>query len=189
MSESPPAITNPVTGVRIALPSDDAPEGSARVDLRPGAAGPPAHVHPETEERFTVASGTVTLVVDGRARALGPGTEVRVSPGTTHTFRNETDERARMRVRTVPANERLAAVVATLFGLAQEGAVDDRGRPRPLRAAAMAEAVGDEVRAAGVPAPVETALGRLLGPVARALGREAVEERFLEASYWTDRDW
>lgn len=53
----------------------------------------------------------------------------------------------------------------------------------------MAERVGDEVRTAGVPAPVETALGRLLGPVARALGHEAVEERFLEASYWADRDW
>jgi mannose-6-phosphate isomerase-like protein (cupin superfamily) len=182
--EDAPPISNPVTGVSIG----DAPgDGAAEIRLAPGAQGPAEHVHRTTEERFTVEAGGVEFRVDGRTRELGPGAEVRVSPETPHTFRNAGDETARLTVRTVPPNDRLGAVVATLFGLAHDGAVDDEGRPGPLRAAAMAEATLDETYFTGVPYPVQRAFGTAVGPLARLLGYEATEERYLDESFWRAR--
>lgn len=182
------AIANPVTGVTIGEPRTDQPEGTARVTMRPGASGPPEHVHPETEERFEVVEGPVVFCIDGRERSLSAGTEVRVAPETPHTFRNETDEEAVFRVRTVPANEQLGEVVATLFGLAQEGETDDTGRPGLLQGAVMAEATMDEVYFTGVPRDLQRAFGTVLGPVGRALGYRPTYEEYLTEEYWQTRD-
>ena len=92
-----------------------------------------------------------------------------------------------MHVRTVPPNDRLGEVVITLFGLAHEGAVDEQGRPGFLRAMAMAEATLDETYFTSVPYGVQRTLGEAVGPLARALGYEAVEERFLDESFWRER--
>jgi len=184
VSDDPPAISNPVTGVAIR----DAPgEGAAEIRLAPGARGPAEHVHRTTEERFEVLAGEVAFRVDGRERTLDAGTEVRVSPGTPHAFRNPGDGAARLRVRTTPPNDRLGEAVATLFGLAHEGKVDDRGRPGALRAAAMAEATLDETYFTGVPYPLQRAFGATVGPLARRLGYDAVEERYLDEAFWRAR--
>jgi quercetin dioxygenase-like cupin family protein len=180
----PPAIHNPVTGVVIRAFDDDR-EG-AEVVLPPGADGPAAHVHPNIEERFEVLAGAPTFEVDGRERTLEPGVDIWVSPGTPHAFRNDSDETARVRVRTVPESERLGAVVATLFGLAVEGRTDGEGRPSPLQAAVMAESTLDETYFADVPRPVQRAFGTLLGPVGRAVGYEATYDRYTDESFWAD---
>jgi hypothetical protein len=52
---------------------------------------------------------------------------------------------------------------------------------------AMAEATLDETYFTGLPYPVQRATGRTLGPVARALGYEPVEERYLDESFWEAR--
>jgi mannose-6-phosphate isomerase-like protein (cupin superfamily) len=178
-------VSNPVTGVSLYdVPGE---EGVAEIRLAPGAQGPAEHVHRTTEERFEVREGTVTFRVEGRERRLGPGTEVRVSSGTPHAFRNEGREPAAMRVRTVPPNDRLGEVVATLFGLAHDGKVDDRGRPGLLRAMVMAQETLDETYFAGVPYAVQRVLGETFGPIGRALGHRAVEERYLDESFWRAR--
>lgn len=176
------AITNPVTGVSIRPDGDD-----ALVELAPGAQGPPEHVHPRVEERFVVREGEVTFRIDGRERALGPGTEIRASPGTPHTFANRTDAAATLVARTVPESERLGEVVATLFGLAHDGRTDDRGRPGFLQGAAMAEATLGETYLTDAPYALQRAYGRLVGPLARALGYRATYEEYLEEEFWRDR--
>ena len=178
-------VSNPVTGVSLC----DVPEreGVAEIRLAPGAQGPAEHVHRTTEERFEVREGEVTFRVDGRERRLGPGTEVRVSPGTPHTFRNAGEREAAMYVRTVPPNDRLGEVVVTLFGLAHDGKVDDRGRPGFLRAMAMAERTLDETYFTGVPYGVQRAFGDTFGPLARVLGYEATDERYLDDGFWRER--
>jgi mannose-6-phosphate isomerase-like protein (cupin superfamily) len=178
-------VSNPVTGVSLLdVPGD---EGVAEIRLDPGAQGPAEHVHRTTEERFTVRDGTVIFRIDGRERRLGPETEVRVAPGTPHTFRNEGDETATMRVRTVPSNDRLGAVVVTLFGLAHDGEVDAQGRPGFLRAMAMAEETLDETYFTGAPYAIQRALGETVGPLARALGYRATDERYLDDAFWRER--
>ena len=190
MSQAPqrPPVSNPVTGVSLHEIPGEGEEGTAEIRLAPGAQGPAEHVHRTTEERFTVTEGIVTFRIGGRERALGPETEIRVSPGTPHTFRNEGTERAAMHVQTVPPNDRLGEVVITLFGLAHEGMVDERGRPGFLRAMAMAEATLDETYFTGVPYGVQRAFGETVGPLARALGYEAVEKRFLDEAFWRERE-
>ena len=190
MSHAPerPPVSNPVTGVSLHEIPGEQEEGTAEIRLAPGAQGPAEHIHRTTEERFTVTEGTVTFRIDGRERAIDPETELRVSPGTPHTFRNEGANRAVIHVRTIPPNDRLGEVVITLFGLAHEGTVDERGRPRFLRAMAMAEATLEETYFTGVPYGVQRVLGETVGPLARALGYEAVEERFLDESFWRERE-
>jgi mannose-6-phosphate isomerase-like protein (cupin superfamily) len=185
--DSPDAVpvSNPVTGVSLHPVSDDA--AAAEIRLDPEAQGPAEHVHRTTEERFVVRDGTVTFRVDGRERRITPGTEIRVAPGTPHTFRNDTDEPASMEVRTYPPSDRLGEVVVTLFGLAHDGKVDDEGRPGFLRTMAMAEATVDETYFTGVPYGVQKALGEAFGPLARSLGYEATDDRYLDEAFWRDR--
>lgn len=177
-----PVVRNPVTGVSV-LEADR--EGwDVEIRLEPGARGPAEHVHRNVEERFEVREGEVTFRVGGRDRGLGPGTELRVSPGTAHAFGNDTDAEAVLLGRTVPESDELGRVVATLFGLASEGKTDARGRPGFLQGAVIAEAALEETYFAGVPYGVQRAVGRVFGPVGRALGYRATYDRYLEESFW-----
>jgi len=193
--DEPLAFWNPVTGVQVRGIEGDAgdgeasevPEGTIEIRLPPGARGPAEHVHPSIEERFEVLEGEVTFRIDGRERRLGPGTSVRVSSGTPHAFRNDGDRPATMRGRTLPDSERLAEVVVTLFGLAHDGAVDDRGRPSFLQAMVMAEAAADETRFVSPPEPVQRALAGVFGPLGRAFGYRATYDRYLDEGFWRAR--
>jgi mannose-6-phosphate isomerase-like protein (cupin superfamily) len=188
--EGPVAITNPVTGVSIGPAETGGQLGEvddvAEIRLRPGASGPAEHVHRRSEERFEVLEGDVTFRVDGRERTLGAGTVVRISPGTPHAFRNKGDERARLLVRTIPDSERLGEVVATLFGLAHDGEVDDEGRPGPFQAAVLAEETIDETYFTAVPYGVQRAFGDVVGPIGRALGYRPTYDRYLTEDYWEE---
>lgn len=180
----PLAVTNPVTGVTV---READPEGwDVEIRLAPGARGPAEHVHRSVEERFEVREGEATFRVGGRERALGPGTEIRVSPGTAHGFGNDADVETVVLGRTVPESDELGGVVATLFGLAREGKTDERGRPGFLQGAVIAEEAVDETHLAGVPYSVQRAVGRVFGPVGRALGYRATYDRYLEESFWRD---
>jgi hypothetical protein len=53
---------------------------------------------------------------------------------------------------------------------------------------AMAEATLEETYFTGVPYGVQRVLGETVGPLARTLGYEAVEERFLDESFWRERE-
>ncbi|MEF8876985.1 MAG: cupin domain-containing protein [Haloarculaceae archaeon] len=178
------AVWNPITGVSV-LEADR--EGwDVEIRLAPGARGPAEHVHRTVEERFEVSEGEVTFRVDGRERALGAGTDLRVSPGTAHAFGNDTDAEAVVLGRTVPESDELGRIVATLFGLAREGRTDERGRPGFLQGAVIAEEALDETYFAGVPYGVQRAVGRVFGPVGRALGYRATYDRYLEESFWRE---
>lgn len=176
------AVRNPVTGVSV-LEADR--EGwDVEIRLEPGASGPAEHVHRTVEERFGVREGEVTFRVGGRERTLGPGTDLRVSPGTAHAFGNDTDAEVVLLGRTVPESDELGRVVATLFGLAREGRTDDLGRPGFLQSAVIAEEALEETYLAGVPYGVQRAVGRVFGPVGRVLGYRATYDRYLEESFW-----
>lgn len=166
-------LTNPVTGVSV-LETDR--EGwDVEIRLAPGAGGPAEHVHRTVEERFEVCEGTVTFRVDGRGRALGPGTELGISPGTAHAFGNGAADEAVLLGRTVPESDELGRVVATLSGLASEGRTDGRGRPGFLQGAVIAEDALDETYFAVVPYGVQRAGGCSVPSAGRsATGRRTI---------------
>jgi uncharacterized RmlC-like cupin family protein len=65
---------------------------NTRLEVRPGAAGPPEHFHEEFEERFTVKSGTLSILVNGEKRTLKAGETLVIPPMTRHKPFNETNE-------------------------------------------------------------------------------------------------
>ncbi len=50
------------------------------------------HFHDEVEELYLVTRGTLTMRFGDEVVEVGPGSAVRVSPGTTRSHRNEGDE-------------------------------------------------------------------------------------------------
>ena len=56
----------------------------SELTLHPHAPGPPTHVHTTFAERFIVAEGEVSLVVNGETKVLHAGEEFLVEPGVAH---------------------------------------------------------------------------------------------------------
>lgn len=71
--------------------------------LVPPGGGPPPHVHTREEEGFYVLDGEITFTVNGERMVATAGTFANVSPGTPHSFRNESDRPARMLITVAPA--------------------------------------------------------------------------------------
>lgn len=77
-------IDTPVAGDRIVFHETKADSQGRRlvleVIIKPGAQGPPEHIHPLQEERFEVLSGRVGARVGGNDRVLGVGDTLTVLP-------------------------------------------------------------------------------------------------------------
>jgi hypothetical protein len=65
---------------------------NTRLEVRPGAAGPPEHFHADFEERFAVKSGTLSILVNGEKKTLKAGETLSIPPMTRHKPFNETSE-------------------------------------------------------------------------------------------------
>lgn len=80
------------------------------VETEYGAAGmaPPAHLHPEQDEHFTILEGTVRAVVAGEERDVATGATLDVPRGTAHQMWNPHDAPARVRWETAPAGRTLS---------------------------------------------------------------------------------
>ena len=53
-----------------------------------GDPGPPLHIHPHTDEAFSIAAGEMTFQLEDRVVVAGAGTFVFVPRGMIHTARN-----------------------------------------------------------------------------------------------------
>lgn len=60
-----------------------------RIQAVAGANGGPLHIHRRQEERFIVETGSLLVRRDRERIRVGPGEEVRIPPGTAHTWRAE----------------------------------------------------------------------------------------------------
>ncbi len=65
---------------------------NTRLEVAPGAAGPPEHFHADFEERFTVTKGTLSILVNGEKKTLKAGETLSIPPKTRHKPFNETNE-------------------------------------------------------------------------------------------------
>lgn len=180
-------FTNPATGERIEVlqvgQDDDGGVLRGRLTVAPGGSGPPRHVHPRIEERFHVASGELSVWLDGDRRRLGPGDSVRIPPGVPHGFENPSDRPVVFEGVSRPGL-RLIHVLATLFGLAKEGRVRDDGTPGFLQAMVFARAMRGTLHLAAPPLAVQRILWTLFAPLGRLRGYRPTYERFLRPAYW-----
>ena len=129
---SPPAHLHPTVGdtfestwegVRQTVQKHEEGRLFVEVQVAPGAAGPPEHIHLGFDETLTVQSGTLTVLVDGETQLLGPGQSVPVPAGTAHTFRNETDEPV---VGTGWLPEEFAFFLSQMYGFIDEAEANSR---------------------------------------------------------------
>ena len=65
--------------------------------------GPPPHRHLAEDELFTVYEGAVEFTVAGKTSTIAKGDSVFIPRETPHSYRNETDEPARMLTIYAPA--------------------------------------------------------------------------------------
>jgi quercetin dioxygenase-like cupin family protein len=71
--------------------------------LVPPGGGPPPHVHSREEESFYVLDGEITFQVNGQTIIAPAGTFANMPIGSLHSFRNATDQPARMIISVAPA--------------------------------------------------------------------------------------
>lgn len=156
--------------------------GIAHLTARPGAAVVGEHFHPHLIEKFTVLSGRLDARVAGRTLSLGPGQSATVEAGVAHDWWNSSNsdeahvlvevERAKGAEQFDP--DRFELLIGMLFGLANDGLVDRKGRPFPLQAAVIAKEFADViVFTQPSPAIQRVALG-ILEPLGRLLGYRAI---------------
>ncbi len=69
----------------------------------PPGSGPPPHVHSREEEGFLVLEGEITFLVGDDRFVARAGTFANIPVGTLHSFKNETDETAKMIITIAPA--------------------------------------------------------------------------------------
>ena len=100
-------LVNPSTGSRTVFRATAASTGGAYVEVEqtyaPHSPLPPAHLHPQQDEHFTVVSGLLRTLVDGRPRDVLPGEVIDVPRGSTHQMAGAADEPTLVVWRTTPA--------------------------------------------------------------------------------------
>jgi mannose-6-phosphate isomerase-like protein (cupin superfamily) len=148
---------------------------------RPGAAVVGPHVHPHVRERFTVVRGRLEAEVAGTLYRLGPGQSTVIEAGVVHDWWNPSDsEEAHVLVELEDGAgaafgnlARFELMIATLFGLANDGKVDRKGRPSPLQAVVLAQEFADVIVFTWPQRAVQRVIVALLAPVARLFGYKA----------------
>ena len=154
----------------------------SEVTLRPYAPGPPVHVHTSFGERFLVAQGTISLLVNGETKLLHAGEEWTVPPGTPHKPFNPTDTTAVVRGPFTPeyALPRQFAVFLTqAYGFFDESEANGRP-PRALLQMSRFSPRYDSWLASP-PITLQQALYFVIGPTARLLGYRSYYPRFATA--------
>ncbi len=167
------SLTNPVTGETLVFRKTSADTNGESVVVEafvePDGAVAAAHVHPTQEERFEILSGEVEFRIRKQTIVAKAGDRVLVPAGTAHRFRNVGEGTAHFvcEVRPALGFERL---IETMFTLADDGKVNRKGMPNPLRLAVIANHHFGDVRLPFPPAWLQR-IGLLLGaPLGRLVG-------------------
>ena len=187
MSRCGDVYENRVTGeyAVVLRGSDDRGDGPgiAYLVARPGAAVVGEHFHPLMTERFTVVRGRLDARIAGRVLALEPGQSAAVAAGVAHDWWNSsTTQEAHVIVEVDRAPDagdvdptRFELLIGMLFGLANDGKVDSKGRPNLLQGAVIAQAFSDVVVFTSPPPAVQRVLFSVLAPIGRLLGYKAID--------------
>ena len=174
------SLTNPFTGETLVFRTTSADTNGERVVVEafvePNGAVAAAHVHPAQEELFEVLDGTLEFRLGKKRRLVArPGDRVLVPAGTPHRFENIGEETARFTCEVRPALG-FEQLIETMFSLAEDGKVNKKGMPNPLRLAVIARHHFGDVRLPFPPAWLQR-LGLALGaPLGRLLGYKPTYE-------------
>ena len=185
-----PLFSQPITGewiFALILSKDTRGEFERGVVIfRPGNSGPPEHIHPAYDEHFDIVQGEFIFKIDGKERRAAAGEKLVVRKGTPHTFRCVSDSHGVVIGETRPA-ARIGEVIATLFGLAHEGALTPRGQPKFLQAMVIGSEYADDTVFTNPPPGIAISVARTLAPVDRMLGYRPTYAKYAEEAWWNAR--
>ena len=143
------SITNSVTGETLVFRTTSADTNGEAVVVEtfvaPNGAVAAAHVHPKQEETFEVLAGELEFRLGKRTLVAKAGDRVLVPAGTPHRFRNVGEETAHFVCEVKPALD-FERLIETMFTLAEDGKVNKKGMPNPMRLAFIARHHFDDVR-------------------------------------------
>lgn len=95
----------------------------------PPGGGPPPHVHHNEEEGFFILEGEITFTINGQKVVAKSGTFANMPVGLPHSFKNESDQPAKMIITVAPAGlEQMFFEIGTPLGLG------DTAAPPPTKA-------------------------------------------------------
>lgn len=184
-------LENPITGEHVVMVTDPETQADgvlvAHLTVYPGGRVATAHFHPTLRERFQVLAGEVGFLLGEEERLLGPGDTAEVPPGTVHDWWQVGDEEAEVIVEVDPGG-RFVEMVGTIFGLARDGKVDERGVPRPLQLAVTAREYEDVMVIRSPPPWIQKALFGLLAPIGRRRGLKPKYDRYLSSDTVVEPD-
>jgi quercetin dioxygenase-like cupin family protein len=144
------------------------------LEVAPGGRADP-HQHLASTEYLAVHRGRLTVRVDDAEVRLGPGDEAIIPAGAVHAWANDSSDRAVAVVELRPGHPGLEKAMRVAYGLAADGRVTSRGRPRnPLHTALLVH--WNQGRLSGAPALLTRPMA-LLARLARARGIDRALER------------
>jgi hypothetical protein len=114
--------------------------------------------------------------LEGKVRMALPGERLLAPAGARHQLWNAGGDTLHVRFEQRPGLESTERLLLALCALAAAGKTDSHGTPGLLQRAVMIPAYADTLRLTSPPWPVQRALCRLLGPLARARGHRPFPE-------------
>jgi len=147
--------------------------------LEPHAAGPPEHIHTTFAEKFIVAEGTLSLLVNGEKKLLRPGETFLVVPGTPHKPFNETGAPVVVRgpfepEYAIPAQ--FSVFLTQAYGFFDEAEANNRPPKALLQMSRFSPKYDSWLTAP--PVPLQKTLFFIIGPTARLLGYRTFYEKY-----------
>lgn len=182
MAYSGEVLYNPVTHERFTfLDTELDTDGQSTVfecAVTPGGAVLAPHVHERQEERFTVLSGTLGVMLGGKKHTLYPGQKIALPPRIKHQWWNAGDFEVRFRVEVRPSRN-FEAVIESATGLARRGKLGKNGMPRnPFIMASLARMA--ECYMPGIPIRIQKPLLAIGSTVGAMLGFDPTLQRYRE---------
>jgi mannose-6-phosphate isomerase-like protein (cupin superfamily) len=155
-------------------PREGLPSTEFQVRLEAGGSGGGnaiAHVHPESDEHFTVHAGVLKVMIGGVPAKARAGETVTVPRGTAHYFANAHDGPTEVTIRFTPAQSQLRFFIcfATIAATRQEW-FDAQGVPHKLLMALMLHTYRGHFYVAGPPIWLQKIMFAAMAPIARLRG-------------------
>ncbi len=160
-------------------PVDDPSVARFEVILEKGGSGggnAVVHIHPSADEHFTVKSGRIRIVIEGKEQVVESGGRAIVPRGKAHFFANAGEDAAELEIEFTPAQQHLRffANFATLA--ARKVGASSTGRPNFLMMALVLHTYRGHLYLAGPPILLQKIIFAMLAPLARLRGyRLAIE--------------
>ncbi len=175
-------IESPQTGERLIFRSTaDSSNGrlfQAELIVKPGSYVVGSHVHPNQEESFVVLEGLYGYRIGDKSGVANPGETLVCPIGVAHSQWNAGDGIMRIYYEHRPALVSAEIFFETQFGLSRDGKLSAAGDINLLQGAVLLQEVGDFIRPASPPIPVQNALFPVLALVGRMRGYRARYARY-----------